>query len=55
MPSPINDPVVNTLLAAVYGLLGIGSIKQEFDIRKLTLLGSILIHRDTFEYEIDQR
>ena len=45
----------NILLTGVYGLLGIGSIKQELDIRKLTLPGSILIHRDTFEYEIDQR
>ena len=39
----------------MYGLLGIRPIKQELDIRKLILLGCILVHRDTLEYEIAHR
>ncbi|MEW8544375.1 MAG: reverse transcriptase family protein, partial [Candidatus Thiodiazotropha sp.] len=50
----LNLPV-NVALTAVYGLLGLRPIRQELDLRKLTLLGSILLQRDTLEYEIAQR
>ena len=46
---------MKTSLTAVYGLLGMRPIQQELDIRKLALLGSILLQRDTFKYEIAQR
>ena len=50
----LNLPV-NTSLTAVYGLLGLRPIRHELDLRKLTFLGSILLQRDTPEYEIAQR
>ena len=40
---------------AVYGLLGIRPMEQEFALRKLTLLGSVLLNKDSLEYEIAQR
>ena len=42
-------------MTAVYGLLGVRSIEQELDLRKLTLLGNILSQKPTIEYEIAQR
>ena len=46
---------INTATSAAYGLLGIRPIQQELDLRKLTLLGNILLHKDTLEFEIAQR
>ena len=46
---------VGTATSAAYGLLGIRPIQQELDIRKLTLLGSVLLNKNTLEYEIAQR
>ena len=37
---------------AVYGLLGVKPIEQELDLRKLKLLGNILSHKSTLEYEM---
>ena len=45
----------NTAITAVYRLLGPRPIEQELDMRKLTLLGNILCHKSTLEYEIAQR
>ena len=36
------------------GLLGIRPIQQELDLRKLTLMGCVLFHKKTLEYEIVQ-
>ena len=44
----------NTATSAAYGLLGIRPIHQELDLRKLTLLGSVLHNKNTLEYEIAQ-
>ena len=41
----------NTAITAVCGLLGLRPIEQELDMRKLTLLGNILCHKSTLEYE----
>ena len=46
---------VNAATAAAYGLLGIKSVQQELDLRKLTLMGSVLYHKNTLEHEIAQR
>ena len=46
---------VGTATSAAYGLLGIRPIQQELDIRKLTLLGNVLLNKNTLEYEIAQR
>ena len=46
---------INTATWAAYGLLGIRPIQQELDSRKLALLGNILLHKDTLEFEIAQR
>ena len=46
---------ITTPLVAVYGLLGVRPIEQELDLRKLTFLGSVLMNKDTLEYEIAQR
>ena len=46
---------INAAIAAVYGLLGIRPIQQEFDLRKLTLMGSVLYHKNTPEHEIAQQ
>ena len=41
---------INTAICAVHGLLGIRSMQQELDRRKLTLLGNVLSNRDSIEY-----
>ena len=41
--------------ASAYGLLGIRPIQQELDIRTLSLLGNVLLNKNTLEYEIAQR
>ena len=46
---------VNAATAAACGLLGIRPIQQELDLRKLTLMGSVLYHKNTLEHEIAQR
>ena len=46
---------INTATSAAYGLLGIRPVQQELNLRKLTLLGNILLHKDTLEFEIAQR
>ena len=46
---------INTATSSAYGLLGIRPVQQELDLRKLTLLGNILLHKDTLEFEIAQR
>ena len=40
---------------SAYGLLGIRPIQQELDIRILTLLGNVLLNKNTLEYEIARR
>ena len=45
----------NTALTAAYGLLGVRPVEQEWNLRKLTLLGNILSQKSTLEYEIAQR
>ena len=45
---------INTPTSAAYGLLGIKPVQQELDLRKLTLLGSVLHNKNTLEYEIAQ-
>ena len=46
---------VGTATSAAYGLLSIRPIQQELDIRKLTLLGNVLLNKNTLEFEIAQR
>ena len=45
---------INTATSAAYGLLGIRPVQQELDLRKLTLLGSVLHNKNTLKYEIAQ-
>ena len=46
---------IETATSLTYGVLGIRPIQQELDIRKLTLLGNVLLNKNTLEYEIAQR
>ena len=46
---------LGTATFVAYGLLGIRPIQQELDIRKLTLLGNVLLNKNTLEYEIAKR
>ena len=40
---------VGTATSAAYGLLGIRPIQQELDIRKLTLLGNVLLNKNNWQ------
>ena len=46
---------VGTATSAAYVLLGIRPIQHDLDIRKLTLLGNVLLKKNALEYEIAQR
>ena len=46
---------VGTASSVAYGLLGIRPIQKELDIRKLPLLGNVLLNKNTLEYEIAHR
>ena len=47
----IQCPPINTATSAAYGLLGIKPIRQELDLKKLTLLGNGFLYKDTLEFE----
>ena len=50
-----NFPINTTNVCAMFGLPGTIPIQQELDLRKLTILGTVLRNRSSFEYQMAQR
>ena len=50
-----NFPINTANVCAMFGLLGTLLIQQELDLRKLTILGTVLRNRSSFEYQMAQR